>query len=49
VAAIREAKAQFLPEHIQIALTHFPLTDEYVRSLGSWTGKEQVSPCATPA
>ena len=42
VEAIREAKAQFLPEHIQIALTHFPLTDEYVRSLGSWTGKEQV-------
>ena len=41
VEAIRTAKAEFQPEHIQIALTHTPLTDEYIRSLVSWTGKDR--------
>ena len=39
---IRAAKAEFKPEDIQIALTHTPLTEDYVKSMISWTGKESV-------
>ena len=39
---IRELKKEFQPEDIQIVLTHEPLTEEYVRSLMSWSEKEMV-------
>jgi predicted MPP superfamily phosphohydrolase len=39
---IRQLKKEFQPEDIQIVLTHEPLTEEYVRSLMSWSEKEMV-------
>ncbi len=39
---IREAREQFRPEDIQIVLTHVPLTEDYVRDMMSWGGKEDV-------
>ena len=42
VEDIRRLKKEFAPEHIQIVLTHTPLTEEYVKSMVSWTDKESV-------
>ena len=42
IAAIREIRAQFKPEDIQIVLTHTPLTDDYVSQMISWTGKDDT-------
>ena len=39
---IREAKKEFKPEDIQIVLTHTPLTEDYVKSMVSWTEKDTV-------
>ncbi len=39
---IRELKKEFMPEDIQIVLTHMPLTEEYVQSVMSWSEKEMV-------
>ncbi len=39
---IRTLKQEFAPEDIQIVLTHEPLTEEYVKSVMSWTEKEMV-------
>ena len=39
---IRALRAEFSPEDIQIVLTHDPLTEDYVQSLVSWSGKENV-------
>lgn len=39
---IRTLKKEFAPEHIQIALSHTPLTEGYVNSMVSWTEKESV-------
>ena len=38
--AIAEARKQFAPEHIQIVLTHTPLTEDYVRDMITWGSKE---------
>ena len=40
--AIREIREQFRPEDIQIALTHTPLTEEYVQDMIKWGSKEQA-------
>lgn len=37
---LKEIRKEFLPTDIQIALTHVPLTEDYVRDMISWTGKE---------
>ena len=37
---IREQKALFVPEDIQVVLTHTPLTEEYLKSVVSWTDKD---------
>ncbi len=39
---IRAKKKELTPEDIQIVLTHSPLTEEYVRSMVSWTEKDTV-------
>lgn len=38
--AIAEARKQFAPEHIQVVLTHTPLTEDYVRDMITWGNKE---------
>lgn len=38
--ALAETKALFQPEHIQIVLTHTPLTADYVRDMVTWGEKE---------
>ncbi len=40
IAAVKEMKKDFRPEDIQIAVTHIPLTEEYVRDQMQWGGKE---------
>ncbi len=37
--AMEEARALFQPDHIQIVLTHTPLTDSYVRDMITWGEK----------
>jgi ActR/RegA family two-component response regulator len=37
---IRESRKLFQPEHIQVVLTHTPLTEEYVRDMITWGSKE---------
>ena len=37
---LQETRKTFLATDIQVALTHTPLTEEYVRDLVSWSGKE---------
>ncbi len=39
---IRRLKKEFMPEDIQIVLTHMPLTEEYIQSVMSWSEKEMV-------
>ncbi len=39
---IRAVKKEFNPEDIQIVLTHTPLTEDYVKSMVSWTEKDTV-------
>ena len=39
---IRTVREEFAPEHIQIVLTHTPLTEAYIGSMMSWNGKEAV-------
>ena len=39
---IRAVKKEFKPEDIQIVLTHTPLTEDYVKSMISWTEKDTV-------
>ena len=38
--ALSEIKENFQPEDIQIVLTHTPLTENYVRDMITWGGKE---------
>jgi len=40
--AVREAREKFDPKDIQIVLTHTPLTEEYVRDMITWGGKEDI-------
>lgn len=40
IAAIRESKALFKADDIQIVLTHSPLTEEYVSDMIAWTDKD---------
>ena len=42
VEELRTLKKEFAPEDIQIVLTHTPLTEEYVKSMVSWTDKKTV-------
>ena len=42
IVEIRTLKQEFKPEDIQIVLTHTPLTEEYVKSMTSWSEKENV-------
>ncbi len=39
---LRTVKKEFAPEDIQIVLTHTPLTEEYVNSMVSWSGKDSA-------
>ena len=39
---IRETRELFQPADIQIALTHTPLTEEYVRDMITWGSKEEA-------
>lgn len=38
---LAEIKKEFVPEDIQVALTHVPLTKEYVEDMVYWSGKEE--------
>lgn len=38
--AIGEIRKEFQPEHIQVVLTHTPLTEEYVQDMINWGSKE---------
>ena len=40
VERLRALKKEFTATDIQIALTHVPLTEDYVRDMISWSGKE---------
>ncbi len=40
IDAVRQARKEFKAEDIQIVVTHTPLTEDYVRELVSWSGKE---------
>ncbi len=42
ITELQALKKEFLPTDIQIALTHTPLTREYVADMLSWSGKEDV-------
>ena len=42
IEEIRTQKAEFKPEHIQVVLTHTPLTEEYIRGMVSWRDKEDA-------
>lgn len=39
---LREMRKEFKPEDIQIVLTHTPLTEEYIKSVLSWSSKENA-------
>ena len=41
IADIRERSAMIAAGDIQVVLTHTPLTEEYVRSMFSWSAKEE--------
>ena len=38
--AIAEIRNDFRPEHIQVVLTHTPLTEAYIRDMTTWGSKE---------
>ena len=40
IAEVREIKKEFKPEDIQIVVSHTPLTEDYLKGMISWTGKE---------
>ncbi len=40
IADIRESKKEFAAGDIQVVLSHTPLTEEYIRDVTAWSGKE---------